>query len=408
MAARTLASIAVAASAAIAVAGPAMAQTGVIAAYGSLSNFDVFNDDPDGRKAEGFDIEIEGASAADILGEYTYNRYGGVSIIPYDNTATGSKTGVIVRYAATWNGTAWTLPAAYSGFGNGTPYVNPNSITPTMGHQCVYGATANYATSGCEHYGVALAYQPNISKITYYWLYDAGLPQGLSGQLARGVPASVPSQPIIVYNPPPAGQPPVVVEPVKAQPEPPPSPEQPEPQFGDAVWVKVFTSVSPIRADLNRLVTGSKTVPHTTYVWHLLQQAPKNAKGKPIDGERDDVEKEPVPNGYAQVTKRYEYYRFGNNKIASPILAGLYDQETHQAPCEAFYATKQDATNALYGTVHPRPVQVGCQNANGDDTPYPKTYWTLNNTANGQVVAQVKGGNLGSYIGANIVGANIK
>jgi hypothetical protein len=218
----------------------------------------------------------------------------------------------------------------------------------------------------------------------------------------------VPSQPIIGYNPPPAGKPPIVVEPVKAQPEPPPAPEQPETQFGDAVWVKVFTSVSPIRAALNRLVTGSKTVPHTTYVWHLLQQAPKNAKGKPIDGERDDVEKEPIPNGYVQVTKRYEYYRFGNNKIANPILAGLYDQETHQALCEAFYATKQDATNALYGTVHARPVQLGCQNANGDDTPYPKTYWTLNNTANGQVVAQVKGGNLGSYLGANIVAANIK
>jgi hypothetical protein len=176
----------VAASAAIAVAGPATAQTGAITAYGSLSNFDVFNDDPDGREAEGFDIEIEGVSAADILGEYIYNRYGGVSIIPYDNTPTGGKTGVIVRYAATWNGTAWTLPAAFSGFGNGTPYVNPNSITPTMGHQCVYGATANYATSGCEHYGVALAYQPNISKITYYWLYDTGVPQGLSGQLAGG------------------------------------------------------------------------------------------------------------------------------------------------------------------------------------------------------------------------------
>jgi hypothetical protein len=46
--------------------------------------------------------------------------------------------------------------------------------------------------------------------------------------------------------------------------------------------------------------------------------------------------------------------------------------------------------------------------ANGDDTPYTKTYWTLNNNANGQYVRQVKGGNLGSYIGANMVGANIK
>jgi hypothetical protein len=408
MTARTVAAIAAAASAAIAVAGPAGAQTGVIAAYGALSNFDVFNDDPGGREAEGFDIEIEGAGAADVLGEYTYNRYGGASIIPYDDTATGGGKGIVVRYAANWNGTAWTLPPAFSGFGSGTPYVDPNSITPTMGHQCVYGATANYATSGCEHYGVALAYQPNIARIRYYWLYDVGLPKGLSGQLTRGLPASVPVQPIIVYNPPPIGHPAIVVERVKAPAEPPPPPEQPETQFGDAVWVKVFTSVSPIRADLDKLVTGSKTVPDTTPVWHLLQQAPKNAKGKPLDGEREDVEREPIPKGYAQVTTRYEYYRFGNNKIAKPVLAGIYDEETHQALCEAFYATKQDATNALYGTVRPRPVQLGCQNANGADAPYQKTYWTLNNTANGRVVAEVKGGNLGSYIGADIVGANIK
>jgi hypothetical protein len=108
-----------------------------------------------------------------------------------------------------------------------------------------------------------------------------------------------------------------------------------------------------------------------------------------------------------QVTKRYEYYHFGNNRIANPIVDGLYDSETHQAPCEVFYAIRQDAIVALNGG-SPPPVQVGCQNANGDDTPCAKTYWTLNNNANGQYVAQVKGGNLGSYIGADIVGASIK
>jgi hypothetical protein len=168
----------------------------------------------------------------------------------------------------------------------------------------------------------------------------------------------------------------------------------------------VFTSVSPIRADLNRLVTGSKTVPHTTFVWHLVQQAPK-VHGRPLDGERDDVEKESIPKGNVQVTKRYEYYRFGNNRIANPLLDGLYDSETHQALCEAFYATRQDAIVALNGG-SPRAVQVGCQDANGEDTPYAKTYWTLNNNADGQYVTEVQGGNLGSYIGANMVGANIK
>jgi hypothetical protein len=410
MAARTSTSIAVAvaASAAIAAAGPAPAQIAAIAAYGSLSGFDVFNDDPGGREAEGFDIEIEGASAADVLGESTDNRYGGPRIIAYDDTPVGGGKGIIIRYAAAWNGSAWILPPASSAFGTGTPYVGPDTITPRMGHQCVYGATAAYATSGCEHYGIALAYRPNIAKISYYWLYDEGLPKGLSGRLVRGLPASLPTQPIIVYNPPPAGLPPVVVERVKAAPEPPPPSGKPETQFGDAVWVKVFTSVSPIRADLDRLVTGGNTVPQTGYVWHLLQQAPKDGQGKPIGGERDDVEKEPIPEGAAQVTKRYEYYRFGNNRITKPILAGLYDRETHRALCETFYATKQDAANALYNTVRPPPVQIGCRNANGDDQPYEKTYWTLNSTAKGRVVAQVKDGNLGSYIGAAIVGANIK
>ena len=85
MTTRKLAPVIVAASTAIALAGPAAAQNRVIAAYGSESNFDVFNDDPSGREAEGFDIEIEGATSADILGEYTYNGYGGVKLLPYDN-----------------------------------------------------------------------------------------------------------------------------------------------------------------------------------------------------------------------------------------------------------------------------------------------------------------------------------
>ena len=58
MTSRTVGSLVVATTAAIAVASPATAQSGVIAASGSLSNFDVFNDDPGGREAEGFDIEI--------------------------------------------------------------------------------------------------------------------------------------------------------------------------------------------------------------------------------------------------------------------------------------------------------------------------------------------------------------
>src|SRR5450755_3214486 len=79
---------------------PAMAQTTNL--FGSLGNFDVYNDT--GQDAHGFQIELDGVQAQQV--PYTFNstRYGGPTIIPFAG-------GVYVRYAAQWDPQAMQFTA---------------------------------------------------------------------------------------------------------------------------------------------------------------------------------------------------------------------------------------------------------------------------------------------------------
>src|SRR5689334_15990950 len=82
----------------VALPGAASANTHRAASvqFGTISNFDVFNDT--GQETEGFEIELDGVSSSDIT--YTfgapYERYGNPTITPFAG-------GVYVIYASPWD-----------------------------------------------------------------------------------------------------------------------------------------------------------------------------------------------------------------------------------------------------------------------------------------------------------------
>ena len=260
--------------------------------------------------------------------------------------------------------------------GNGTPFVaNP---TLTLGDSCwTQGLGTAYPTSGCDHFGISLAGGKVPGKITYHWLVpDPNTP----GQLVQsGTLVAIPPSPVLALNPPVAGQPPVVHAVAEA-------PENPEPQWGDATWVKTTTFYGNQRADLNQLqkmfIKQAKT--RKVVSWSLLQQPPAGQAG-----EKADVEDDQIPAKAVQVTKQYEYFGFGSPKNGykangfNTVVA--YDSETHEALCD-LYASQADAAA---GT---NPVADCTKPHNG-------SYW-VQDPIHGAVF--VKGGNLGSYLGAHI------
>ena len=166
-----------------------------------------------------------------------------------------------------------------------------------------------------------------------------------------------------------------------------------EPQYGDAYWLKTTTIYSAKGVGLGDLqvhnINGLKVAKVVS--WKLLQKPP----GKPPAGgpdakpEREAAENDAM-NGNVSVTKEYQYFKF----------SGAYDSETHEALCEQFYGSQTAALNS--GTT----VQVGCQNPNGDDYPYVRTYWTVD-PGPGTAV-RVIGGDLGTYLGAHVNAYNVQ
>ena len=285
---------------------PAAAQ----AIYGSLSNFDVINDT--GKPCHGFEIELDGLSSTDVVytfaappGAPPYIRYSTPEIVPI-------AAGVIVRYASPYDpttGWAATTPPATS------PY------PVTMGHQCWYGGDpVNYPTSGCEHFGVSLIKNP--TNTIYRWLVE-GAPGTLTpvgSNVSIPAPAwKVVPQPPVPNLPPP---PPVVVAVVEA---PPPPPPEAVPQWGEAIWEKVYVTELPEPPALEDLLLGGAAVPNPDVEppeveWQILQSAP--AGEPPGPNEIKENQKE-VGAGKDAVSRRYEFYKY----------TGQYTTE-HEALCE--------------------------------------------------------------------------
>lgn len=265
--------------------------------FGTLSNFDVFNDT--GEETHGFEIELDGVSSADVT--YTFGapyqaRYGTPRLIDFPG-------GVYVRYESPYDSATHT-------FTQGTPLA-PSPITPTLGHQCWTGGSPSYFGSGCEHFGLGLLRNP--TKTVYRWLVaDPAKPGSL---VAAGTNVSLPAPEWNVKPPSPAQPVPVVQAVVKA-----PEPE-PIQQWGEAVWVKVYVTESPLPAQLNHLLTDDPAVPQeesqTETEWVLLQ---KEKGGANPSG--DLVSEKPLKASDESVTRRYELYKYN----------GAYDPEHEALP----------------------------------------------------------------------------
>jgi hypothetical protein len=169
--------------------------------------------------------------------------------------------------------------------------------------------------------------------------------------------------------------------------------QEQELQYGPAYWVKTTTIYSAKGVGLGDLQVHNINGLNVAKVvsWKLLQKPPGNppAGGPAANGEREDAENDPM-NANASVTKEYQYFKFN----------GAYDSETHEALCDAFYGSQTNALNS--GAT----VQTGCQDPNGNDYPYLRTYWTIDGGTNAAV--KVTGGNLGTYLGAHVNAYNVK
>src|SRR6476646_7648779 len=136
-------------AAALAFALPALAQVPTI--YGTMSNFDVFNQSP--QDAYGAELELEGVHSSQVTNTYP-SHYSSKSQADYVN---GAVFGTRITF------TGYTF--------NSSGFIAPTVGQSTNGHFCVN-------IQGCEHFGFAVNSQPTATR--YYWLDQNGQRIGIN------------------------------------------------------------------------------------------------------------------------------------------------------------------------------------------------------------------------------------
>jgi uncharacterized repeat protein (TIGR02543 family) len=278
---------------------PVTSHAQTVTLFGALANFDVLNDT--GHDANGFEIELDGITAQQVLFEFNWTRYGSSQIIPIQG-------GVIVRWQSPWDPVSQRFTIATT-----TPAV----FAPTLGHSCV-----GTAIVGCDHYGVSLAYYsvpPTSTK--YYWLVPD--PNNLGGLMRfGGAPIQIPQPVVTVIPPAQIGNPPQVAFQIQADPPPAPEIPKPVPQYGEAKWVKVYKTEVDREVGLDELVNDNPVVPQdpgkVETGWKLLQFNPHTNGNSGVLRNQG-----PVGFGSRAVLRRYEFYKF----------SGAYDPLDHSAQC---------------------------------------------------------------------------
>lgn len=300
---RTITGFPLAALAALFFVGSAPAQI----TYGTLDNFDVINDT--GVECHGFEIELEGLSSTDVV--YTFGapnqRYGDPTLVP-------TTSGVIIRYASAYdsNTHVWSATTPFSG----PPYL------ATQGHSCWFGAVVDpnqYLSCGCDHFGASLNVTP--TKTSYRWLVETSPGSGTLSPFGTNIAMPAPVWNVTPQPPPSPGVPPP--PPIVQAAILPPAPDAYD--FGDALWVKVFTTElpDPLDAqDLDRMVLEDpgNLVPNdpaeVEIEWMLLQASVENENEQLFGGE--------AGAGAEAVSRRFEFYKY----------VGDYDPGTHEALCD--------------------------------------------------------------------------
>lgn len=319
---------------------------GYAAVVGFLGNFDVINDT--GSTAHGFEIELEGLHSSDITDVFggpgrgfptgrgfdpatSVERYGSPTVADYTN---GSVFGTRVTYMGLFDGTSWD-------------YGTPSGTFVTPGDNCWSGGGVGYgASTPCDHFGVGTS--KNATKTTYSWLLETGT----SGVLSNGI-VTLPAPAWNVIPSPVPNAPPVVVAQIEA-----PAPEN-ETQFGDAIWVKVFTTELEDPIELEELVADNAKVrqAETEIEWQLLQKDP----GNPDSGQLESGYGAPVGPNAASILRRYEFFKY----------AGEYDPETHEALVSSDSHPLESEIGIYLG------AQNGAANLNVAAIPEPQTYELL-------------------------------
>jgi len=315
---------------------------------GFLGNFDVINDT--GGTAHGFEIELEGLHSYEITDTFGGAGRGFPSGSGFDPATSVERYGAptITEYLnGTTFGTRVTYMGQYDSAANTWNFGTPSGTFVTPGDNCWTGGGVGYGpATPCDHFGVGIS--QNATKTTYSWLLETATP-GVLTNGAINLPAPVWS----VTPDPVVGAPPVVVAQIQA-----PSPEV-EGQFGEAIWVKVFTTELENEVQLENLIGGDPVIDGavTEIEWQLLQTDP----GNPLAGQLESGYGAPVGPNAASIIRRYEFFKY----------SGEYDPETH----EALVGSDSNPVEGEVGTY------IGAQNAavnlNVAAVPEPETYAML-------------------------------
>lgn len=298
---------------------------GSASVFGFLGNFDVINDT--GLTAHGFEIDLEGLHSTDITDTFGGVGRGFPSGRGFDPLTSVERYGAptITEYS---NGTTFGTKVTYLGLfdsnSNSWDYGTPSGSFITPGDNCWSGGGVGYsAATPCDHFGVGTT--ANATKTTYSWLVETATP----GVLNNGV-VNLPAPAWNVIPAPVVGNPPVVVAQIQA-----PAPEV-EGQFGEAIWVKVFTTELEDPIALEELVGDNAKVKQavTEVEWQLLQTDP----GNPLAGQLESGYGVPVGPNAASILRRYEFYKY----------SGEYDPETHEALVTFSDSHPNDPNDPLY------------------------------------------------------------
>ena len=267
------------ASAMVAIASRA-AHAAPPAILGYATNFDVGNNTD--KECEGFEVEIEDITSSQITGFWPgsggYPNPYGTSHTYTNTTFADGHPGVIVRFNASYSGTAWSAKTPIGQVNHFGIHVNGNAGVQRYSWLCDLGGFSTGSTGTLTPYG-------GTTQGNYFVM--PSVPSVVSRIVAT--PTGEQIVPTIV---------PVVV-PVPA-----------EPRFPDAVWVLKYQASSPNAVDVNQLLI---TDPEVQSAINNSQISSVAELFQPDPGTNQGVEQEPgdpIDPGDASsitVTETYNY-----------------------------------------------------------------------------------------------------